>query len=109
MASAMLILLWVQSELGYDRFYGKIDRMYMMYNRDKFDGEMHAWNSTPEILATTLKKDYPEVEDATRFNNVTFLVTVGEKHLNLRGAFANSRFLTMFELFRCWKAMLLKF
>jgi len=97
MASAILILLWVQSELGYDRFYGKIDRLYMMYNRDKFDGEMHAWNSTPTIMATTLKKDYPEVEDATRFTNVTFLVSVDEKHLNIRGAFADSSFLSMFD------------
>src|ERR1022692_2181725 len=97
MASAMLILLWVQSELGYDRFYQKIDRLYMMYNRDKFGGELHAWNSTPKIMATTIKKDYPEVEDAARFTNITFLVTVGEKHLNIRGAFTDSSFLSMFS------------
>jgi putative ABC transport system permease protein len=97
MASAMLILLWVQNELSYDRFYQKTDRLYMMYNRDKFGGELHAWNSTPKIMATTIKKDYPEVEDAARFTNITFLVTVGEKHLNTRGAFTDSSFLRMFS------------
>jgi putative ABC transport system permease protein len=97
MASAILILLWVQNELSYDRFYEKTDRLYLMYNRDKFDGELHAWNSTPKIMAPTLKKDYPEVEDATRFDNITFLLTVGEKHLNIRGAFADSGFLNMFS------------
>lgn len=97
MASAILILLWVQSELGYDRFFEKTDRLYMMYNRDKFDGEMRSWNSTPKILAPTLKKDYPEVEDASRFQNITFLVTSGEKRLNIRGAFADSSFLKLFS------------
>ncbi|HXB44250.1 MAG TPA: ABC transporter permease, partial [Puia sp.] len=97
MASTMLILLWVQNELNYDRFYKNIDRLYMMYNRDKFGGELHAWNSTPKIMAATLKKNYPEVEDASRFTNVTFLVTVGEKHLNIRGAFTDSGFLNMFS------------
>jgi ABC-type antimicrobial peptide transport system permease subunit len=48
-------------------------------------------------LATTLLHDYPEVESAARFNNVTFLVTAGEKHFNVRGAFTDSSFLTMFS------------
>ena len=57
MASAMLILLWVKNELSFDSFYKKSDRLYVMYNRDKFDGVMHAWNSTPKVLAPALKKD----------------------------------------------------
>ncbi len=97
MAGAMLILLWVQSELSYDRFYDKSDRLYIMYNLDKFSGQMHAWNSTPKIMATTLKKDYPEVEAVTRFTNITFLATVGENHFNDRGAFTDSSFLHMFS------------
>ena len=97
MASALLILLWVQNELSFDRFYQKTDRLYKMYNRDKFDGELHSWNSTPKVMAPALKKDYPEVEDATRYNNITFLVSNGEKHLNVRGAFADSSFLKMFS------------
>jgi len=97
MASALLILLWVQNEISYDRFYTKTDRLYQMYNRDKFDGEMHSWNRTPKAMTTALKKDYPEVEDAARYNNITFLVSNGEKHLNIRGAFADSSFLKMFD------------
>ena len=89
MASAMLILLWIQNELSIDRFHKKGDRIYMMYNRDKdAQGNAFAWNNTPMILTPTLKKDYPEVEDAVRYRNVTFLLTAGEKKLNIRGAFA---------------------
>lgn len=98
MASAILILLWVQNELGFDRFYSKTDRLYMMYNRDKVNGETQVWNATPKILAGTLKKDYPEVADATRFTNITFLVSSSiNKRFNLRGAFTDPGFLSMFD------------
>ena len=97
MASAILILLWLQNEISYDRFYSKIDRMYKIYNRDMISGELLAWETTPKPLATALKKDYPEVEEATRFRNVTFLTTVGETHLNTMGAFTDSSFLEMFD------------
>jgi putative ABC transport system permease protein len=97
MASAILILLWVQNEISYDRFFSKTDRIYKMYNRDKVNGELQVMDQSPTALATTLKQDYPEVEDAVRFRNVTFLATVGEKHLNVRGAFADSGFLSMFS------------
>src|SRR3954467_568131 len=97
MASAILILLWVQNEISYDRFFSKTDRIYKMYNRDKVNGELQVMDQSPTALATTLKQDYPEVEDAVRFRNVTFLATVGEKHLNVRAAFADSGFLSMFS------------
>lgn len=98
MAAAMLILLWVQNQLSTDRFYSKESRIYLMYNRDKDgQGNKWAWPNTPKILATTLKADYPEVEDAVRYNNVTFLLTRGEKHLNIQGAFTDSGFLNVFD------------
>ena len=98
MSSAILILLWIENEISYDRFFKNTDRIYMMYNRDKFDGELQTWNSTPTPMAAALKKDYPEVEDAVKFRNVTFLTSVGDKHLNVQGAFSDSGFLSIFSL-----------
>ncbi len=98
MASALLILLWIQNELSIERFHKKRDRIYLMYNRDKSaNGQIWAWNNTPKVLAPTLKKDYPEVEDAVRFNNITFLCTAGETKLNTQGAFVDSGFLNVFS------------
>src|SRR6476619_7426152 len=97
MASAMLILLWVQNEISYDRFYTKTDRIYNMYYRDKVNGELRALNQMPPVLASSLKQTFPEVEDAVRYRTVTFLATVGENHLNVQGAFADSGFLSMFS------------
>ncbi len=98
MASTILILLWIQNEMSVDRFYKNVDRIYFMYNRDKDpQGQKWAWPNTPKILAPTLKKDYAEVEDAVRYQNVTFLLTAGEKKLNKRGAFTDSGFLNVFS------------
>jgi ABC-type antimicrobial peptide transport system permease subunit len=99
MASAMLILLWVQNEMSYDRFYKKSDRLYIAYNKDIFDGEVRCWNTTPKILVPTLKKDYPEVEAATRVNwNFVFIFKIGEKTIKAGGTMTDPAFLTMFDL-----------
>ncbi|MCC7401109.1 MAG: ABC transporter permease [Chitinophagaceae bacterium] len=98
MSSALLIFLWMQNEWSMDRFHKNEKRIYLMYNRDKDSrGETWAWPNTPKILASTLKKDYPEVEDVIRFNNITFLLSAGEKKLNKRGAFVDSGFLNIFS------------
>jgi putative ABC transport system permease protein len=98
MASAMVILLWIQNQLTYDRWYPKADRLYKIYNRDLIAGELYAWQNTTRPLATALKKSYAAVEDVTRYNSCTFLLTVGDTHLNSHGSFADSGFVHMFDL-----------
>src|SRR6188474_1251876 len=80
MASAVLILLWIQNEMSHDKFHAKGDRIYTASNRDKFNGQVWAWSTTPKILGPTIKLQYPgDVEDVTRSNFAGFLFTVGEK------------------------------
>jgi len=97
MAAAMLILLWVDNEISVDRFHEKLDRIYVMFNRDRISGELSAWNNNPKPMGPALKAEYPEVEDAVRFNNITFLLTAGEKKFNNRGAFVDDGFLSLFS------------
>ena len=100
MASAILILLWIQNEMSHDRFYEKTDRIYIANNRDNVNGKLSAWHTTPAPLGPTIKKDYPEVEDVVRLQEyaANFLLTVGDKHFSLHGEFADSNFLSMFSL-----------
>jgi putative ABC transport system permease protein len=97
MAAAILIGLWVQNERSTDRFYKNTDRLYQLYSRDKFNGQTHAWPSTPEVLKPVLQTNYPEVETSTRYAFINFLVSAGEKRFVLSGSFADSSFLTMFD------------
>ena len=97
MASAALILLWIQNEISHDRFHEKLDRLYIMYNRDQFSGQQWAWNSTPTLMATALRMDYPEVEDVSRVSNSAFLCTVGDRKLTGNSNMVDSGFLQMFS------------
>src|ERR1700761_6945787 len=97
MAAAMLIMLWVQNEFSFDRFYSKTGRISLLYSRDMNNGRIAVWNNTPSLMTPELKKNYPEVENATRFRTVYFLATVGDNHFNTEGSFADSTFLSILD------------
>jgi putative ABC transport system permease protein len=98
MASAILILLWIQNEVSYDQFHEKKDRIYEAWNRAEFSGELNCWNTTPKVLARTLEKDLPEVEAAVRVDwGRNFLFTIGEKKLTVEGTMVDSNFLQVFS------------
>lgn len=97
MASAMLILLWVENEMSYDSFYQNNDRLYQAWNRDKGNDGINCQNVTPKLLAPGLKQEYPEIEKATRvFWDEAFLFSVGEKKMSVTGNMVDPDFLTMF-------------
>ncbi len=54
----MLILLYIQNELSYDRFHAHADRMYRVVNGDSA--------RTPTAVGPTFKDLFPEVEDYAR-------------------------------------------
>lgn len=97
LAAAMLILLWVQNEVSFDRFHTKSDRIYKMYSRDYFNGRTDVWPNTPSLLGPELKQSYGEVEDAARYRVVFFLVKAGEERFNEQGAFADPSFFKLFD------------
>src|ERR1043165_2807816 len=68
MASAILILLWIQNEMSFDKFHKAQDRLFMAWNRGPIDNKLECWSTTPKVLGPTLKSDYPEVEKETRVN-----------------------------------------
>jgi putative ABC transport system permease protein len=98
MASAIVILLWIQNEMSFDLFHKNKSVLYEAYDREIFDADLHSWNTTPKILGPTLKQDYPGIENTTRVNwGNNFLFTLGEKHLTAQGTCVDPAFLTMFS------------
>lgn len=64
MACCILILLWVQDELSWDRFHENADTLFHVMQK-QFDG--HLTPVTPGPLAAYLKAEYPEVENSVRW------------------------------------------
>lgn len=63
LAVSMLLLLWVNDELSYDRFNVNAANIYKL--APKFD-DKNIWNSTPAPISVYAKKEVPEVVDACR-------------------------------------------
>ena len=97
MASAMLIFLWINDEMSFDRFHAKEDRLFQAYREDISNGRSVVMENSPKILAHTLKTEFPEVEDVVRWQNINFLLSVGDHHFNVPGNFTDSGFLNMFS------------
>lgn len=100
MAGAVLILLWIVNELTTDQFHQKKDRIYQVFNRTVLNGKTHVWSSTSQLLAPTLKTEFPQqVEDAIRITWVaSFVLRAGDKTIQTQGFLTDPAFLTMFDL-----------
>ena len=81
MACCILIILFIQDELSFDRYHKKADRIYRLIDSFDVEGGLSrhfALSSAP--FAPTLKRDFPEVKNAVRlFPGRRRLVTYGEK------------------------------
>ena len=98
LAVTALILIWINFELGYDRFHDKSERIYQVNNKYPVDGEIWTWNSTPKVMASVIKKDYPEVEGVSRFNyDDTFLFSIDDKRIKSTGSIVDPDFLNIFS------------
>ena len=97
MASAILILLWVQNEISFDQFHKNKDHIYEAWNRGQMDDKIQCWESTPQILGLTLKKDYPEVDMLARTVTTWKVTTVGDRKFSSESMIVDPEFLKMFS------------
>jgi len=69
MACSILILLWVQDEIKFDKWHPKKDRIERVLVRMFNNGEPFLVGVTPAALAPNMEKDFPEIEHMCRFKN----------------------------------------
>lgn len=67
MACCILIMLWVQDELSYDKFNNNFDRIYRINCSDVWEGIRTKFNVTPSAFAGALQRTFPEVEVTARY------------------------------------------
>ena len=70
LAICLLITLFVFDELNYDRFNTKADRIYRVNSDFKVNGSLFNDRSSPAPMASTLVKEYPQIEDAARLISI---------------------------------------
>ncbi|TAE49834.1 MAG: ABC transporter permease [Bacteroidetes bacterium] len=63
----MLILAYVSCELGFDRFNDNYHTLYRVAQHQEQNGVWYKVGRTPAPLAASMKSEFPEVKNATRF------------------------------------------
>ncbi len=64
---AILILLYVKEELTFDKHFSNYDRIYRLESDFNISGKPTLAGLTPIPMAPTLKDEYPEIKEFTRF------------------------------------------
>jgi putative ABC transport system permease protein len=100
LAGFILILLYVQHELSYDRYHEQADRIYRVVQERPVNSpegtDGHA--VTPAALASTLVEAYPEVAAATPIVSRSALLSVGDQHFWEDGIWAGPPFFEIFTV-----------
>ncbi len=97
-ASAVLILLWVDDETTYDKFIPKSDRLYQVWVNAEFNGEVNTWNSVPLPTYDAMKDAHSAIVESTVAGwGAERLMATGDKKVIQPGYYVGNEFLDMFE------------
>jgi putative ABC transport system permease protein len=99
LASAILILLFVNSELSYDSHHSKSDSIHRLYISGNLEGnELNgAWSAIPSGPA--FQQEIPEIKEFTRFKlwGQNVLIREDEKFVQETFVFADSAVFRIFD------------
>jgi len=73
MTVSLLLLLWVQDELLFDKFHQDIDNIYQISMYDEQSASPSGSRTIPLKMVPVLRDNYPEIKNAARyqfFNNI---------------------------------------
>ncbi|MRR21623.1 hypothetical protein EG830_01415, partial [bacterium] len=70
LAASLLILLWVQDELSYDRFHEKGEQIYRVEEDQFYSGERYHVTVTPHPSGPVWQEKIPEIKEQARLNRL---------------------------------------
>jgi putative ABC transport system permease protein len=100
LAASLLILLWVQDELSFDKFNLKGENIYRVEEDQFYSGERYHVTVTPHPSGPVWKEKIPEIVEQTRINRLPrILFRFGDKvFFESTVVAADSGFFKMFTL-----------
>ena len=101
LACTLLIGLWVADELGMEHYNTNDARLYQVMSRHSTESGVVTGSYTPGILAAALKKELPQVENATEVLPASWfdaggVAGFGDKKLKARPQYIDSNYFAMF-------------
>lgn len=99
-ACAGLIFLWVEAELGYDRFNAKKDQLYYVMMNQDYDKGIFTHGSTPGPLGPAMHLQMPGIAHTCRSSDDLEypLFAVGDRSFYAGGKYAEPSLFSMFTI-----------
>lgn len=99
MTATILILLWVQDELSYDKYNDDYNLIYRINERFMENESEQNFAVVPFLLGETLINDYPEVTKICRFRDVGYqMIKVSEESFEANAIWSDSTFFNFFTI-----------
>ena len=101
MAACLLIVLYIRSELGFDRFHEKNSQIYRVALERKYPGRSTSYALIPPAIGASMQHEFPEIQQCTRLfdivGNGSFLIKIADKVFEEKRVLAaDSNFFTVF-------------
>ena len=98
LAACMLILLFIQDELSYDKWIPNAERIYKFETTySPPNREPTTYSGNPGMLAESLAKDFAEVEQAIKVRPALMPVRLGDKLFSEHIAITDTNFFDVFD------------
>jgi putative ABC transport system permease protein len=100
LAVSMLLLLWVNDELSFDRFNKHAASLYQLSPTFENASGGNVWGTTPGPIGPYAKKEVPEVEAFCRLNekwDITYFMYEGRKIVQWNNQQVDPSFFSMFS------------
>ena len=96
--ASILIGLWIKSEFAVGKGLPEIEQVYRVMEHQSYGSEIFTTNSTPGILAESMKENLSEVERAATYSwSEEHLFVQGENKVKLNGFFAGEDYLHIMQ------------
>src|SRR6185369_7097498 len=96
----IMILLWVQDELSFDRFHHNSENIYKLNSHISTGSDAQVWSGAPAPLTVMARQKIPEVVNTVRVRDrwEGVLLAYGDKKIFEReAAFVDSSFFSVFD------------
>jgi len=99
-ACASLIFLWVEDEVSFDSVNLKKDRLYQVWENQKYDTYTFTESSTPGLMGPTMKEELPGIANTCRTTegSTSLLFSKGDKSVFAKGRYADQSIFSMFTM-----------
>ncbi|MEQ9169045.1 MAG: ABC transporter permease [Fulvivirga sp.] len=96
-AAVLFIYLWVNDELGMDKFHQKDEQLFQIYSNHSDAAGISTWKGVPGLLKDELET-VPEVESSTVYTDThDFTLSSNDSYFRALGKFADSSFFDVFS------------